>query len=124
MTHPLPVCVVASPPAAGSSSPGGRGVVVLLAMTRPANLPLWPVPARRSTAAGRGAYALRALPDVCFGIVSGRLGHLHPGLVSWTQLLESPGSPRGLLLLSVLRRRGSRSRCPQLGRPRPGSEGR
>jgi hypothetical protein len=25
-----------------------------------------------------GARAVRALPDVCFGIVSGRLGHLDP----------------------------------------------
>jgi hypothetical protein len=31
-----------------------------------------------STAAGRGAYAIRALPDLCFGIVSERLGHLDP----------------------------------------------
>src|SRR5262249_57339615 len=28
--------------------------------------------------AGRGAYAVRALPDLCLGIVSARLGHLDP----------------------------------------------
>src|SRR5215471_4977594 len=30
-------------------------------------------PARRHTPAGRGVYAIRALPDLCLGIVSGRL---------------------------------------------------
>jgi hypothetical protein len=29
-------------------------------------------------AAGRGAYAIRALPDLCVGIVLERLGHLDP----------------------------------------------
>jgi hypothetical protein len=28
--------------------------------------------------ADRGAYAIGALRDLCFGIVSGRLGHLDP----------------------------------------------
>jgi len=28
-------------------------------------------------AAGRGAYAIRALRDLCFGIISERLGHLY-----------------------------------------------
>jgi hypothetical protein len=38
----------------------------------------WQASARRLTPAGRGAYTIRALPDLCFGIVSGRLGHLDP----------------------------------------------
>jgi hypothetical protein len=48
-------------PAAGFLSPGGRGVVVLLAMTRPANLRYGKSRPVDSTAAGRGAYAIRAL---------------------------------------------------------------
>ena len=32
-----------------------------------------PLPVRTHKPAGRGAYAIRALPDLCFGIVSGRL---------------------------------------------------
>jgi hypothetical protein len=39
-------------------------------------------PARRRThTAGRGAYAMRALPDLRFRIVSGRLGHLDPWIL-------------------------------------------
>jgi hypothetical protein len=48
-------------PAAGFLSPGGRGVVVLLAMTRPANPRYGKSRPVDSTAAGRGAYAIRAL---------------------------------------------------------------
>src|SRR5262249_35277917 len=59
-------------PAAGSSSPGGRGVVVLLAMTRPANLRYGKSGPVNSTAAGRGAYSICALPDLCFGIAAAR----------------------------------------------------
>ena len=33
---------------------------------------------RTSHSVGRGAYAICALPDLCFGIVSERLGHLDP----------------------------------------------
>ena len=29
-------------------------------------------------ATGRGAYAIRALPELCLGIIFGRLGHLDP----------------------------------------------
>jgi hypothetical protein len=48
---------------------------------------------QKSNQSAQGAYAIRALPDLCFGIVSERLGHLIPGRVSWTQFLESPGAP-------------------------------
>ena len=42
--------------------------------------------------ADRGAYAIGALRDLCFGIVSGRLGHLDPEMFALV-LLESPGTP-------------------------------
>jgi hypothetical protein len=43
-------------------------------MTHPANLRYGKSrPAGSSPRAGRDAYAIRALPDLCFGIVSGRL---------------------------------------------------
>jgi hypothetical protein len=35
-------------------------------------------PGRRVPVTGRGAYAVRALPDLCLGIRSERLGHLDP----------------------------------------------
>jgi hypothetical protein len=44
-----------------------------------------------STAAGRGAYAIRALPDLRFRITSERLGHLDP--LDSCGYLESPGTP-------------------------------
>src|SRR5215510_5644335 len=44
-----------------------------------------------------GAYAIRALPDLCFGIVSGRLGHLDPWtFISWSTPWKAPASPPGL----------------------------
>ena len=43
--------------------------------------------------AGWGAYAIRALPDLCRGIVSGRLGHFLPRRFSLWSHLESPGTP-------------------------------
>jgi hypothetical protein len=50
-------------------------------------------------------YAIRALPDLCFGIVSGRLGTLIPRCLFMDISLESPGlSPRGFLSLFVYRR--------------------
>src|SRR5499427_9849270 len=43
--------------------------------------------------ASQGAYVIRALPDLCLGIVSERLGHLDPWISFHGQLLESPGTP-------------------------------
>src|SRR5215470_9201800 len=65
---PSPVCVVASP--------------------RPAFPSL----------GGSGSYASRALPDLCLGIGSGRLGHLDPWTCSFKGHLESPGSSPGAFL--------------------------
>ena len=50
-----------------------RGVVVLLAMTRPANPRYGKSRPVDSTAAGRDAYPIRALPDLCFGIERQRM---------------------------------------------------
>ena len=38
----------------------------------------WQAPARRSSVGGSGRLRARALPDLCLGIISGRLGHLDP----------------------------------------------
>src|SRR5262249_23247420 len=70
MTPPSPVCVVASP---GAACPG---------------------------LAGRGAYAIRALPDLCSGI---RIGAPRFLLGVFSFGLEAPASPR------------RRSRGPRLG---------
>src|SRR5262249_44549190 len=72
MTRPNPVRRGKSP-TAGFESPAVGGAVVLLAMTHPANLRYGKSRPVDSTAAGRGAYALSALPDLRFGIGSGRL---------------------------------------------------
>ena len=57
---------------------------------------------------GSGAYAICALPDLCRGIVSGRLGHLDPWISSVDgQLLENLGCARGFLSLFVSRRVGA-----------------
>jgi len=46
----------------------------------------------------------RDWPDLCFKIVSGRLGHLDPGLPLTCQLLEAPEPRAGGFLLLVYRR--------------------
>jgi hypothetical protein len=56
MTHPFARVRRGKSPAAGFESPAG-GVVVLLAMTRPANLRYGKSRPVDSTAAGRGAYS-------------------------------------------------------------------
>ena len=42
-------------------------------MTLHARVAPWQALTRRVAVAGRGAYAIRALPDLCLGILSGRL---------------------------------------------------
>src|SRR5262249_60096803 len=42
---------------------------------------------------GRGAYAIRVLPDLCFGIVSGRLGYTSLDGCFHAHLLEAPARP-------------------------------
>src|SRR5262249_7965291 len=46
---------------------------------------------------GEGAYAIHVMRDLCLGIVSGRLGLLHPWTPSfWCNSLKAPGSSQGL----------------------------
>src|SRR5215467_14663030 len=48
--------------------------------------------------ASQGAYVIRALPDLCLGIVSERLGHLDPWISFHGQLRESPGTSGAFFL--------------------------
>src|SRR5262249_34324480 len=58
----------------GGANKGGKCGVGLLVMTPQQPLRRGkPRPAGSSPRAGRGAYAIRALPDLCLGIGSGRL---------------------------------------------------
>src|SRR5262245_19167475 len=91
MTRPNPVRRGKSP-TAGFESPAVGGAVVLLAMTHPANLRYGKSRPVDSTAAGRGAYAIRALPDLCFGIVSASRAPLIPRFFALTSPLGSPGT--------------------------------
>jgi hypothetical protein len=62
-------------------------------MTRPfVNIPRSPP---KGGVAGR--CAIRALPDLCLGVTSERLGHLDPWIPCYGQLLESPGTPGAFL---------------------------
>src|SRR5262249_53001143 len=86
-------------------------------MTRLSSLPgpTWPGPTRRWVAppAGRAAYAIRALRDLCFGIVSRRLGHprsLDSFLGGHT--LNAPARPRLSFYRVVSRERLKRKKAP------------
>jgi hypothetical protein len=51
-------------------------------------------------AAGRGAYTISGLPDLCFGIASGCLGHLDPEIGMFP--LKAPASPPGPSFISCV----------------------
>jgi hypothetical protein len=71
---------------------------IVLVMIRASRHWSWQVPARRGpTPTGRGAYAIRALPDLCAGIVSGGLGTQVPQASPLLGTTESPGCVRGSL---------------------------
>src|SRR5215471_16925972 len=58
--------------------------------------------------------AIRALPDLCLGIVSERLGHLDPWIsLSWSEL-ESPGTPGAFFYSVVYRRHRTGRQAPAL----------
>jgi hypothetical protein len=59
-----------------------------------------PGPPRASQPGGSGAYAIRALPDLCFEIVSERLETSGPSRLQASPLVydfEAPAWPRGFL---------------------------
>ena len=55
--------------------------------------------------------AIRALSDLCFGIVSDHLGHLDPWISFHGQLLESPGTPGAFFAKGRLARKKISALC-------------
>jgi len=74
--------------------------MVVSVMCTPTDCAVMTSPQPRLAPAGRGAYAIRALPDLCLGIVSEGPGHLDPWI---GQLLESLGCARGSLFYVSVR---------------------
>ena len=71
--------------------------------------------ARHNRSGGSGACAIRALPDLCRGIVSGRLGHFSLDVSPYGHTLKAPARP-GLSFERDLLDRASHFSEPEIDR--------